>query len=72
MFGWGFFKRGFCFVQHSPGIEKRSIEEAAVVVVADKVPRDRLPGARVRHDLIGHRDAISGVVKVQKNDIKHQ
>lgn len=41
-------------------------------MVADKVPRDGLPGARVRHDLIGHRDAISGVVKVQKNDIKHQ
>lgn len=57
---------------HTPGIKKRSIKETAVVVVADKVSRDRLPRAVVRHNLIGYLDPISGIVKVQKHNIKHQ
>lgn len=41
-------------------------------MVADKVSRDRLPRAGVRHNLIGYLDPISGIVKVQKHNIKHQ
>lgn len=59
-------------LHHTPGIKKCPVEEAAVVVVAHKVSRDRLPGAGLRHHLIGHRDPVSGVVEVQKYDVKHQ
>ena len=41
-------------------------------MVAHKVSRDGLPGAGLRHHLIGHRDPVSGVVEVQEYDIKHQ
>lgn len=58
--------------RHAPGIKKCSIEEAAIVVVAHKVSSDGLPRAGFRHNLIGHCDSISGVVKVQKHHIKHQ
>lgn len=58
--------------KHIPGIKKCAIEEAAVVVIAYKVSRDGLPGAGLGHLLIGHCDPISGVVEVQKYNIKHQ
>lgn len=41
-------------------------------MVAHKVSRDGLPRAGLRHHLIGHCDPVSGVVEVQKYDIKHQ
>lgn len=41
-------------------------------MVAHKVSRDGLPGAGLRHHLIGHRDPVSGVVEVQEYDVKHQ
>ncbi len=58
--------------RHKPGVEKCSVQEAAVVVVANKVSRDSLPCARLWHVLIGHCDPVSGVVEVQKHDVKHQ
>ncbi len=41
-------------------------------MVAYKVSSDGLPGAGLRDLLIGHCDPISGVVEVQKYNIKHQ
>lgn len=57
---------------HTPGVEERSIKQWAVVVVTYKVPSNSLPGAGLRHLLIGHCDAVSGVVEVQQNNVKHQ
>lgn len=57
---------------NTPGVKKCPIEEAAVVVVAHKVPGDGLPGAGLGHDLIGHCDPIFGVVEVQEHHVKHQ
>lgn len=55
-----------------PGIKKCPVKEAAVVVVAHKITGDGLPGAGLRHDLIGHRDPVFGVVEVQQHHVKHQ
>lgn len=57
---------------NTPGVKECPIEEAAVVVVAHKVPGDGLPGAGLGHNLIGHCDLIFGVVEVQEHHVKHQ
>lgn len=58
--------------KYKPGIKKRPIQEAAVVVIAHKVPHLRLPHAGLGNDLISDRDSVSGVMKVQQDHIKHQ
>ena len=57
---------------HQPGVEEGTVEQRPVVVVAHKVSGLRLPGARLGHVLVGHRDAVPGVVEIQQHHVKHQ